>query len=370
MTRQLAIGLMSGTSADGITAALASFEGKKFSYLGMINHAYPSETVKKIRRGAQLTANELSSLDQELGELFARTANDLLRKLHVKPAEIACIGSHGQTIYHGPRDPHPNTLQIADPFMIAEKTGITTISHFRQRDIVVGGEGAPLIPYFDHYFFGDGPVRAFQNIGGIANVTIVGKNLKEPLAFDTGPGNGLMDAAMRIITHGAENHDHHGGHAKRGQLHMEILNAMLQHDYFKRPPPKSTGLEMFGEKFVTDHFGSLLETNPNDVLATLNQLTSITIQESYRNYVFKNYPIEEVIVSGGGVHNKTLFKKLGCLFAPIEVKSIESFGIPVQAKEPLAFAFFGLRRLQNKINHLPQCTGAKKTCSLGSIVHA
>lgn len=367
---QLALGLMSGTSADGVSAVLASFKDKTFDLLGSTTHAYPPDVAERVRRGPHLTAAEISSLNVELGEIFAQTANRLIKKLHVSPEKIFCIGSHGQTIYHGPLDLIRNTFQIADPRVIAERTGIAVVSDFRSRDIAAGGQGAPLIPYFDHYFFGNGPVRAFQNIGGIANVAIVGKGISEPLAFDTGPGNCLMDLAIRLIEKGAATHDHAGHRAKQGTLVLEAVSQMMQEPYLKKSPPKSTGPELFNKDFLFRFLGDRLESHPNDVLATLNQYTCISIQDSYRNFVFPKYKVEEIVVSGGGVFNKTLMKKLECLFAPIPVKSIEEFGIPAQAKEPLAFAFFGLRRALGKPNHLPSATGAKKVLSLGSITPA
>lgn len=213
-------------------------------------------------------------------------------------------------------------------------------------------------------------MRAFQNIGGIANVTVVGKGIESPLAFDTGPGNGLMDLAMRLITNNNESHDHNGTRAKHGKIKMDAISRMIEHPYFKLPPPKSTGPELFNEAFLLEHLGDELKNAPDDVLATLNYFTCLTIQESYRQCVFPKYPIEDVVISGGGVYNKTLMKKLECLFAPIPVVSIEKMGFPSQAKEPIAFAFFGLRTLQGKINHLPSATGARAARVLGSITRA
>ncbi len=370
MNGHLALGLMSGTSADGVSAALASFNGHNFEFLGLHTEPYPEGVVRQIRQRAALPVGQMSRLHVEIGEAFAHAANKLIKKLHVSPDKIECIGSHGQTIYHGPHDIVPNTLQLGEPAVIAERTGITVVSNFRGRDIAVGGEGAPLIPYFDQYFYGNGPVRAFQNIGGIGNVTIVGHGIETPLAFDTGPGNCLMDLAMRMITHGKEDHDHNGARAKHGQINMAVVSEMLLHPYFKKAPPKSTGLEMFGEDFLNRHLNDTFREKPDDLLATLNYFTCITIQESYRNFVFKKHPVTEIVISGGGLYNKTLVKKLECLFAPIPVVSIEKFGYPTLAKEPLAFAFFGLRALQHKSNHLPATTGAKHARILGSITRA
>ncbi len=363
----LALGLMSGTSADGVSAALGKFHAHEFEFVADLTIDYPEPVLAKIRKRGSLPASEVSLLHRELGELFAQAALKLLKKTHTKPENVVCIGSHGQTIYHGPDDALKNTLQLADPAVIAERTGITVVSNFRQRDIAVGGEGAPLIPFFDQFFYGKGPLRALLNIGGIANVTIVGKGVESPVAFDTGPGNCLMDMAVQEISHGRESFDHHGTRAKHGTIDMIAVAKMVEHPYFKKPPPKSTGPEMFDRAFLLEHLGEKLKTKPDDALATLNYFTCLTIQESFRNHVFGKYPVEDLIVSGGGVHNKTLMKKLECLFAPIPVVSIESTGVPAQAKEPLAFAFFGLRCIQGKINHSPSGTGAKEARVLGSI---
>lgn len=367
MNVPLALGLMSGTSADGVSAALGRFHGHSFEFLGDLTVDYPDNILRKIRQRGALPASEVSLLNRELGELFAAAALKLLKKTHTKIEDVACIGSHGQTIYHGPNDELKNTLQLADPAVIAERTGITVVSNFRQRDIAVGGEGAPLIPFFDQFFFGSGPVRALLNIGGIANVTVVGRGLEAPLAFDTGPGNCLMDMVVQDITEGKEQFDRGGARAKHGTIDMVAVSKMIEHPYFKKSPPKSTGPELFDRHFLDSHLREKIQTKPDDALATLSYFTCITIQESFRNHIFTKYPVTELVVSGGGVHNKVLMKKLECLFAPIPVRSIEATGLPAQAKEPLAFAFFGLRCLHHQINHLPSGTGAKHARVLGSI---
>ncbi len=367
MTGQLALGLMSGTSADGVSAALGRFHGHSFEYIDDLTVDYSLEVLKKIRQRGALSVADASLLNRELGEVFAHAALKLLKKNQIKPANVACIGSHGQTIYHGPNDALKNTLQLADPAVIAERTGIPVVSNFRQRDVAVGGEGAPLIPFFDNFFYGSGPVRALLNIGGIANVTVVGRGVDAPIAFDTGPGNCLMDMAVQHITDGKDHFDHHGQRAKHGTIDMAAVSKMIEHPYFKKSPPKSTGPEIFDNEFLKKHFGEKMRTAPNDVLATLNYFTCLTIQESFRNHIFGRFSVNDIVVSGGGVHNKTLMKKLECLFAPIPVVSIESVGLPAQAKEPLAFAFFGLRCLHHQINHFPSATGAKEARVLGSL---
>lgn len=366
----IAMGLMSGTSADGVTAVLGRFQGITFQYMGMVTRPYSPKMVQRIRRGGELSAKDLSQLDMELGKHFGETARHLLKKTRTHPKHVLCIGSHGQTIYHGPNDATPNTLQIADPSVIAEKTRIPVVSHFRQGDMARGGQGAPLIPFFDHFFYGRGTTRALVNIGGMANITIVGRDVKSPLAFDTGPGNSLMDTAMRTLSNGRLNYDARGGCAAKGKSDMAWVRTMLAHPYFRKPPPKSTGWEVFGEQLAKTYLRRKRHASRADILATLNDFTALSIINSFRKFVQPKYRPSEVIVSGGGVYNQTLMKKLIFFFAPIPVLSIEELGLPTLAKEPLAFAFFGLRCMKNQINHLPNCTGAREACVLGRVTRS
>lgn len=362
------MGLNSGTSADGVSAVLARFVGRRIEIKKFLTDPYPAELTRLIRMGGALSAGEVSELNMEIGRAFAKTAVHLLKKSHVKPADVTGIGSHGQTVYHGPGDRIPNTLQIGDPSVIAQAAGLPVVSGFRQGDIAAGGQGAPLIPFFDRYFFGHGKPRALLNIGGMANVAVVGRDVHQPLAFDTGPGNYLMDQTLQDLSAGKIGFDAGGRIAKKGALAMERIPRMAEHPYFSKKPPKSTGAETFGREFLMRHFQDRWHPDDlNDLLATLNYFTCITIQEGFRSFIFPKFKISDIVVSGGGVFNKTMIKKLECLFAPIPVVSIETLGIPPLAKEPLAFAFFAWRRLHNQVNHWPQSTGAKKACVLGSV---
>ncbi len=358
---------MSGTSADGISAVAAEFKENKFRIMDFHTDPLSIPLQKLIHQAPHLTANEISELNFHLGEAFAISAKKLMRRLNLKPKHIACIGSHGQTAYHDPNNKFPNTLQIGESAVIAERTGVPVVSNFRERDMAAGGEGAPLVPFFDDYFFGGGPVRALQNIGGIANVTVVGKNLRDPLAFDTGPGNGLMDEAVRIITKQKKSFDKNGELARHGTIDLKIIQAMMANPFFGRKPPKSTGLERFGRAFLLKHLGQKLKRKPQDALATLCFFTALSIYEAYRTFIFPRRIPSEIIVSGGGVKNKTLMWNLTNIFDPIPVVSVEKYGIPVLAKEPLAFAFMALRAMQGKINHLPHTTGAVGPRILGKI---
>ncbi len=365
----LAIGLMSGTSGDGVSAALVDFKNRSFRLLAYQTFPYPKLVREKISRALDLKTDEISSLHVVLGRIFANAALKVTRKAGLPPRKIKVIGSHGQTIYHGPRDPTPSTFQIGEAGVIAEKTRIPVVNDFRPQDIALGGEGAPLIPFFDHHFYGKGPVRAFQNIGGIANVTIAGRLLKNPIAFDTGPGNCLIDLAIQKITKGRLSYDPSGKWAARGRINPERVRSLMSHPYFKKRPPKSTGREEFGEEFLRKYFIRSWTRHPYDVLATLTYFTALSIFESLRP--FSNFrhvaEIQEILVSGGGAKNLTLMSHLGELFSPIPVRSVKEWGIPVQAKESIGFAFFALRALQRRINHLPQTTGASHATILGKI---
>ena len=361
----LALGLMSGTSCDGVSAALARFQGRSIRVIAEHTSPYPERLVRLLRRGPILPASELSALNMTLGELFARTTLRLLKTARVAKHRVAVIGSHGHTVYHGPHDAVPSTLQIGEPAVIAQRTGIPVVADFRPHDIAAGGEGAPLIPYFDEAFFGGGPVRALQNLGGIANVTVVGRGIPTR-AFDTGPGNCLIDLAARRASRGRMRYDAHGHLALRGRVDHRAVARLWRHPYFRQEPPKSTGRELFNETLLRQAFGSQLSRTPVDVLATVTYFTAYSIVESYRRWLPRR--IREVIVSGGGVYNRTLMRHLTKLLLPVPVHPIARYGIPPQAKEPVAFAFLALRTLQGRGNHLPHTTGAATACILGKLV--
>ena len=360
----LAIGLMSGTSCDGISAALVRFHGRTLRIIAEQTRPYPERIVRLLLRGPGLPARELSALNMELGEQFARAARALLRSARVSPRRVEVIGSHGHTVYHGPGDAVPSTLQIGEPAVIAQRTGIPVVADFRPRDIATGGEGAPLVPYFDQVFFGGGKVRALLNLGGIANVTVIGRAIR-PTAFDTGPGNCLIDMAARRASRGRLRYDPHGHLARQGRIDHRAVERLWRHPYFRRNPPKSTGRERFNETLLRDVFGRRLAAAPDDVLATVTYFTAYSVDGSLRRFV--PHRLRELIVSGGGVHNRTLMHHLARLLAPVPVHSIERYGIPAQAKEPAAFAFFARCAIQGRVNHLPETTGASTACILGSI---
>lgn len=358
---KLALGLMSGTSGDGLSIALAGFSGKTCRVLAYKTYPYPAELSKKLSRAAELKTPELSLLNAELGIFFAKKTQEFLKTESVKTSGIEVIGSHGHTVFHAGGDKIPHTLQIGEPSYLAEALNIPVISDFRPRDIAAGGSGAPLIPFFDEHFWGD-KVRALQNIGGIANVTVVGGKLT---AFDTGPGNCLIDWAVQKMTRGKQSYDKGGKIAAKGKINLAAVKKMMSHAYFSKRPPKSTGRELFNENWIPT---PLKKGKPEDLIATLTYLAAYSIYEGYRRWIKE--PLKEIVVSGGGAYNLTLMMHLTKLFAPVPVVSIEEYKIHAQAKEPAAFAFFALQALEGKFNHSPEGTGASHPAILGKITPA
>lgn len=356
---KLALGLMSGTSGDGLSIALAGFSQKNCQVLAYKTFPYPSEFSKKLARAAEMKTPELSLLNAELGIFFAKRTQEFLKTESVKISKIEIIGSHGHTVFHSSDSKTAHTLQIGEPSYLAEALNVPVVSDFRPRDIAAGGSGAPLIPFFDQFFWGD-KVRALQNIGGIANVTVVGT--PKLSAFDTGPGNCLIDWAVQRMTNGKQSYDKSGKIASRGKINLPAVKKMISHAYFQKRPPKSTGRELFNENWIP---APLRKSKPEDLIATLTYFTAYSIYMGYQKWI--KDPIREVIVSGGGAYNLTLMTHLIKLFAPIPVVSIEHYKIDVQSKEPAAFAFFALQAIEGKINHSPEGTGAKRAVVLGKI---
>jgi anhydro-N-acetylmuramic acid kinase len=347
---------MSGTSADGVTAALVQVDAKSLSVLRHRTYAYAPELKRRILGAAQGTVPELSRLNFELGEIFAEAAGRIARG--TRPA---VIGSHGQTVWHGPRDVPANTLQIAEAAVIAERTGLPTISDFRTRDVAAGGQGAPLVPAFDLFLYGSGGLTAVVNVGGIANVSLVGGG-RLHAAFDTGPGNVLMDEAVRRATGGRGDFDRGGRWAAAGRVDENLLRKLLKHPFFRRLPPKSLDRSTFGPEYLSAIAPSLRRATLPDSLATLAELTARSLWLGS----IENAPgeISRVVVSGGGALNAHLMRRLAALFSPKPVLRTE---LPVMAKEAACFAWLALRSLDGKSGNLPSATGARGPRILGKI---
>jgi anhydro-N-acetylmuramic acid kinase len=369
--RRRIIGLLSGTSADGTDAALCELSGRgedtRLHALTFVTTPFDRALRERIFRVAEADATELTDLDVLLGEAFATAAREVAEAAGVPLGEIDLIGSHGQTAVHHPRSAGRlgATLQIGEAAVIAERTGCPVISDFRVRDVAAGGEGAPLVPLVDHLLFRKpGVRRALQNIGGIANVTLVGDRLEDLVAFDNGPGNMPLDAVARAASNGADAFDAGGRRAARGRVDAALLAELHAHPYLAQPPPKSTGRETFGKDFVyplLGRFGGRLD----DLLATLTRFVAEAIARSYREAL--PAPPQEVFVSGGGALNPTLMGHLEALLAPISVTTTATLGVDPEAKEAIAFAVLANETLFGRPGNLPSVTGAAGPRVLGKI---
>lgn len=365
----LYIGLMSGTSMDGIDAALVSFTDHACGVLTTIKFEYPdalrTELITASRQPANCTVDKIGQLDRWIGECFRDAALQLIGESNYGPASIAAIGSHGQTLRHQPRAARPFTMQIGDPNVIAYGTGITTVADFRRRDVVAGGEGAPLVPAFHHWLFADGHRnRVALNIGGIANATMLIPASESVVGFDTGPGNSLLDGWIR--NHHDKPYDAEGAWASEGSVNELLLGHMLADPYFEQAPPKSTGFEYFNGGWVRSKIALLGDTqvSPIDVQATLSELTARTIATS----VLKSAPdIDDVLVCGGGLHNLDLMQRLRSYLSGVKVSSTEEFGLHPDWVEAAAFAWLAKRRLDGKPGSMPEVTGASEAQVLGAV---
>lgn len=367
----LYIGLLSGTSADGIDAALVDFTQPQPKVIATHYEPYSSTLREKIFQLCQQGDNEIQrmgELDVILGKAFAQAATSLLAKQSISAETVKAIGSHGQNIRHHPHQQHRFTMQIGDPNTIAAETGITTVADFRRKDMAHGGQGAPLVPAFHQHVLASSTThRAIVNIGGIANVTLLPKNNPGPIiGFDTGPGNVLSD--MWIHTHQQTSHDKNGDWGAQGKVCDTLLNTLLADAYFHLPPPKSTGREYFNLAWLQMHLKTLQTTvSAVDVQATLIELTARAILLSIRNYLQDG----EILVCGGGVHNVFLMRRLSELASPsFTVASTQKYGIDPDWVEAMAFAWLARQTMNRQPGNLPSVTGAKKAAVLGGVYYA
>ena len=368
----LYIGLISGTSMDAVDAVLVSHE--TFPPKLIESHAHPipealSERLQSLAGNGLPGGPEVWHLDVELGALFADAVASLLDRAQIAVSEITAIGSHGQTVYHGPNDKPPITVQLGDPNTIAERTGITTVADFRRRDMAAGGQGAPLVPAFHRAVLqASGNPRVIVNIGGIANLTVLPGNPKAKIiGFDTGPGNTLMDQWCR--RHRGAPMDRDGAWAEGGKPAQALLNALLEDPYFGISPPKSTGREYFNLEWLDAAVekASSQGTDAQDVQRTLCQLTATTIVDATRKYAADT---REILVCGGGAHNATLMQALAAAAGNITVRSTAAAGFDPEWVEAIAFSWFAKQTLEGKASNLPSVTGARHLVILGGIYKA
>jgi anhydro-N-acetylmuramic acid kinase len=377
---------MSGTSADGIDAVVARLTGVGRGLRAELLAHVHTEFIPRFHTrvlNACLHGNvaEICELNFVLGEHFASAALSAIRLAKLKPSQITAIGSHGQTVHHLPNAKTPSTLQIGEPSVIAERTGITTVADFRVRDMAAGGQGAPLVPYADWVLFTHRKhPRIIQNIGGIGNLTFLPPNalLEDVVAFDTGPGNMVMDAVMTKLTRGRETFDRGGQLAAHGMISDTLLDECLKHPYLRRGLPKTTGREEFGEMFVKKFLtrAKQLRLNDADTMATATMFTAASIWRAYRRFVFPKIKREDLkhvqtILGGGGAKNGTLVRMLKQQMAgAFNLCTHEDFDIPSSAKEPLAFAILAHATINGLPSNVPAVTGAKRAVVLGKIVES
>lgn len=359
------IGLISGTSMDGIDAVLASFADDTLSLRATHSQDYPDELRRRLedakRSPSETGLEQLGQLDQWVGECFRDAALGLLGKGDVAGRDIVAIGSHGQTLRHRPDAEHPFSLQIGDAATIAAGTGITTVSDFRRADMAVGGQGAPLVPPFHDWLFrGRDSHCAVLNIGGIANLTILPVDGAAVTGFDTGPGNTLLDAW--IGKQRGRRYDQDGQWAASGKVIEPLLLRLMADDYFQKPAPKSTGFEDFNLDWLSRH--RLASSNPQDVQATLAELTARTVAEALERHAPAT---RHVYVCGGGAHNLDLISRLVNRLGSIKVASTEDAGLDPDWVEATAFAWLAMRTMNKKSGNLPNVTGASRKVVLGAI---
>jgi anhydro-N-acetylmuramic acid kinase len=382
---------MSGTSVDGIDVALVRIAPsitENAAHARLENFAaipFPAAVraeVLRVAEGTRITTADISQLNFRLGQLFAEAALRACRKFRVAPSRISLIGSHGQTVFHQGR-PSPflganvaSTLQIGEPAVIAALTGITTVGDFRPADMAVGGQGAPLVPFGDYLLYRDDRRgRAILNIGGIANVTIIPKAAAPSavLAFDTGPGNMVIDALVHHFTRGRRSYDADARMASRGHLLPALLNTLFREKYLSQPPPKSAGREQYGkgkpyvEKILA--WGRRHRARPEDLVRTATVLTALSISAALHRWVLPRTPLAQLIVSGGGARNPLLLAQLSAALAGIEVVTSEALGLPGDAKEAFIFAILANETRESRPANLPSATGASRPAILGKICY-
>lgn len=383
------LGMMSGTSADGIDAALVRIAGAppnlEMRLEGHYHEPYPPDLRKQVLRlanGATTTTAEISELNFALGEEFARAAAAAFKKWRVPMKHVSLIGSHGQTVYHQgtaqrfrSRVWRASTLQLGDINVIAESTGITTVGDFRPADMAAGGQGAPLIPFADFLLYRDARRgRVALNIGGIANVTVIpaGARPYDVFAFDTGPGNMIVDALVERITRGRLKYDVDAHMALSGRTIPALLVRLMRDPYLRGKPPKTAGREQFGQAYAESllAWGKRHHAEPADIVRTATNFTPMSIADAFRRFILPRAGVDELIVTGGGAHNPLIMAQLAASLPGIEVVPASKLGVPSGAKEAFGFALLAYETFHGRPGNLPSATGARRAVVLGKIAKA
>ena len=381
---RLVVGIISGTSADGVDAALLQIRGtgEALSWR-LLRHETLHYSVKVrdlIRRCSEPGSGDAASicrLNVLLGELFARAVTHVAERAGVEPKSIDLIGSHGQTLQNLPGPVTitgitvRSSLQVGEPAVIAERTGVTTVANFRARDLAAGGQGSPLESYVDFLLFRNrSRGRLVINIGGVASLTAIPANAAADrvLGFDSGPGNMVIDGLVAHMTGGREAFDHGGRYGRKGKSADELLARLLDHPYLLTPPPKSCGREEFGRPFLESILKENAALPPNDLIATATRFTAESIAFACRRYVMPHNVYEEAIVSGGGARNDYLMEQLRAAIPELSIKESDEYGLPAAAKEAASFALLANEAIHGTPNNLPTVTGAARAVVLGTIV--
>jgi anhydro-N-acetylmuramic acid kinase len=384
----LVLGLMSGTSADGIDIALARISGAPPRVKArLLNHTavkFPAQVRAEILRVAEqrpITAGELSQLNFRLGQLFADAAKTACKRFRVALSSVDLIGSHGQTIFHqGVPAKYlgaltASTLQIGEAAVIAAQTGVTTVADFRPADMAVDGQGAPLVPYADYLLYSDRKLgRASLNLGGIANVTVIpaGAGREKVLAFDTGPANMLIDALVARFTRGRKKFDDGARMAQAGRAIPGVLDELMRDPYLREVPPKSTGREYYGADYVKRllTLGRRFGAKPNDLIRCVTIFTALSVVDALNRFVTRRTKIDQLIVSGGGARNPLIMAQLGAALPGIEVLPSSRLGVPEEGKEAFAFALLAYETFHQRAGNVFSATGASGPAVLGKICYA
>lgn len=376
---KIAIGIMSGTSLDGIDVVLAKIDGlndaTKISMMAFKTYPMPEDVLDQIKRAMHpkmSSAELLCSLNVRLAHVFADAAGSLCQSSGITLQDVDFIASHGQTIYHIPQHGSnlvTSSLQLGDGSVISQLTQTTVVSNFRNADIAQGGQGAPLVPFADRILFSCDHGRAIHNIGGISNLTYLPKDgdMAGIIAFDTGPGNMMIDYAMRLLYD--LSYDEKGAIARSGERIERLYNQIMQHPYFNQKPPKSTGREQFGDQQTMKWIKPFLDHPKADIIRTLSDVVIDSIVESYQHHLLPNHELKDIIMCGGGAHNDFVIEGIRQGLPEIEVKMIEDLGYDSDAKEALAFIILGNQTIHHQPSNVPSATGAKRHAILGQISH-
>ena len=373
------IGLMSGSSCDGIDAALVRLRGTgadlHIKLMDFKTTRYPAGFRTRLLTPRK-DVPDIATLDFELGRLFADVALSMVDRAGAQDIEVDFIASHGHTLVHvPPREGSQRfgTVQVGQPAVIAERTGLPVVGDFRPRDMAAGGQGAPLAPYADWVLFHrEDRVVACLNLGGIANISVVPQELEEVTGFDTGPCNMVIDGAMRILSRGVQFMDQNGVMAGKGNVVDEFLELLLSHPYFDLEPPKSTGRRDFGpEVYLNDALMTRRTLHPaEDLMATVTTAVARSIVQAFERFIAPSCDVSRLVVGGGGVHNRTLMRLIREGFPEDMVRSSDDYGLPADAREAIAFAILGNETICGTPSNVPRVTGASKPVLLGNITPA